>query len=97
MKVRFRVTKKDINDGKPGSCSLCPIALSMKRRGFEVAVGVSILNIPSPSKDDCYSIYTKPKMQSFISEFDNFIDVKPFQFTLEIPAKFVPKALKKRK
>lgn len=95
-KVRVVVTQRDINNGTRCSGKFCPIGLAVRRQGFEFQAGPyylcgrfgdRILDIPLPSQ-----------ARQFISDFD--VDgrhaVKPFQFTVELPAALVRKARAKR-
>ena len=78
-KIRIRVTQKDIDEGADCSPDFCPIALSLKRRGFgRVQVGTTgwfptaRVEYPLPS-DAAY----------FITAFDEGHPVEPCWFTLE--------------
>lgn len=95
MKVRFRVTTEDVGTGIVRNCLKCPVALSMARRGFHVTVGQTFVVIHTSK--DATEISFPDKVQYFIKRFDAYGYAGPMQFTLEIPAKYVPKQLKKRK
>lgn len=80
-KITVQVTEEDIKGGLRESCHACPIALALKRLGYErptvdgVAIDLDTLTtIPSPDV-----------VNDFVIAFDKGDKVKPFAFDLEIP------------
>lgn len=75
--MRIRVTQKDIDEGVRRS-GCCPIAQSLKRRGFtDVFVGSS-----GRAWLGKHWVVLPPAARFFILFFDNAVTVKPFSFTL---------------
>ena len=81
-KIKVKVTKKDIANGKRSKCTKCPIALAIRR-----VQGCSTYMVSS------YSIYNRSyeylcnlpkKAANFVSQFDDGNKVKPFSFTVEL-------------
>ena len=76
----IKVTRKDIEGGKPDDCYSCPVARALKRHlktnHIEVggcwgwAVGKSYFNLPKTAV-------------AFIKKFDAGMEVKPFSFNLK--------------
>lgn len=79
------VTKDDIKKGQRKSSSLCPIARSLKRRGFDdVAVGKFTVAFHSPFvRTDL-----PQEARTFVRNFDAGVRrdrLQPFRFRLEVP------------
>lgn len=78
--VVVEVTAEDIAAGVPSNCRSCPIAVAIKRHGFNnpwvdnsrLCFGQSEVRPPRAARE-------------FMEEFDAGIDVKPFAFTVELP------------
>ncbi len=79
-KIRLRITQRDIDNGRRMSVGFCPIALSLKRRGFhEAGVGGNIW-FPASSRE-CFPLSVQA--MNFVDDFDNRLKVKPLWLTLE--------------
>lgn len=79
--MKITVTKKDIENGFPASCSSCPIALAIRRATRKnILVGSSEIGHPAIGFKD---IKLPKKVRLFIERFDQDIPVKPFSFTLD--------------
>lgn len=79
-KIRVEVTEADIAAGLPDACFSCPIALALKRLGYErpsvdgVAIELDTLTtVPSPDV-----------VNDFVIAFDKGDKVEPFAFELEV-------------
>lgn len=76
--MKITVTQEDIEEGSPNDPCGCPIAL---------AIGRAIQRIPAVHHK-CIIIRSKKyilpaEAQAFVHDFDNEVEVKPFEF--EIP------------
>lgn len=86
--MRICVTKKDIakarlelNDGYGLRSSCCPVAQSLKRRGFiRCIVSLSACWL---SGRDAYAVNLPYAVTRFIRDFDNDKPVSPITFTIE--------------
>lgn len=81
------VTKEDISKGVPRSARRCPIALALKRHGYDkVRVGFSGIAIRREYRyrDDFAVVTFVPSytVQHFITAFDGGREVKPFRMRL---------------
>jgi hypothetical protein len=86
MKLKIEVTAEDIQNGMPGWCGKCPVALAVRRAlgGFvkrEVAsVGVSYAAVYVDSR-----IHMLPSdARMFVQNFDEGEPVEPFDFEIEV-------------
>ena len=78
MKIRVKVTYKDIAHGKRDDCVQCPVALALKRQGFvdpQVYMDTVLL------KGSYYNLPTSAT--NFIMNFDRGNLVDELAFTLE--------------
>jgi hypothetical protein len=80
IKVRVRVTEKDIVVGVYGSCFRCPIARAMARV-FRTQIHVGSCSF---SRAGWYR-FLPTEACDFISRFDEGKTVKPFSFTVNVP------------
>lgn len=81
MKYTVNVTQEDIDKGKKGSCSQCPVALAGIR-----SVGKSFYVGPTMFAFRFNWIAELPKcVVDFIERFDSGQPVQPFTFDIEIP------------
>lgn len=84
QKVRVRVTKTDIAEGKQVCSETCAVSLAIKRRlvNKELRVYSGVVEIDG-------DVYTLPdKANEFYRKFDKSrSSVKPIQFTLILPNK----------
>lgn len=82
--MRIYVTKDDIKKGKTGIGWACPIARSLKRRGFKwVDVDCFGITASSLARQAIHSV-TPKVAKVFINRFDNKLPVEPFSFDLEL-------------
>lgn len=73
----LRVTKEDIEKGEPQSCYQCPIALALKRAGFErVSVEADGIYADEQFAPSTYQV------DDFVAAFDSEQDVEPTEFDL---------------
>lgn len=82
MKTRIEVTQEDIEKGKLGECSACPIALAMRRatgKPFEVGTDIYWLGFDLRSER-----MLPPEAALFVSDFDDKKPVQPFSFEIEL-------------
>jgi hypothetical protein len=91
MKITIKVSKNDIEAGMRSDCKSCPVALAIARRlkkKFRPAVGSMDFVVIGP---DCMSpdVYLSEDVRRFIRNFDLGLNVEPFTFKTEIPAKFL--------
>lgn len=89
MKIKIRVTQKDIKEGKKLAEFDCPVSLAMQRTFKAECVEVSNMRADAFAcgkgrKDLAFSLPQEARL--FISKFDNDVEVKPFSFTLESEA-----------
>ncbi len=90
----LEITQEDIDKGKAGNCSLCPIALALMRKfnldpsedSLDYArVGLTMASIfPVMDRERKPQYFNMPDEASeFIKDFDSKLPVKPFSFTLK--------------
>jgi len=85
MKVRFRITQKDIREGLGGECRKCPVALAIARR-----VNQPVFVSPTPGINIGHYVWDMPiKILEFVTRFDWGMLVQPMSFTLDIPKEFL--------
>lgn len=77
-KILVNVTARDIENGEAGVCSMCPIALALKRKGLKGWV------LPVSVMVDGTYVVLPENASDFIEMFDNKKPVKPFKFWLEV-------------
>lgn len=94
-KVRVVVTQRDIDHGIRGSCGFCPIALALQRQRIDLRVRPKHLEDPAANRG---TVPLPLKVTRFIHmfDFDGRHAVRPFQFTVELPAALVRKVRAKR-
>ncbi len=87
--ILVEVTAEDIAKGQPRRCSLCPVALALRRAtGKEWIVGTWMR--PWTATD---AIETPAEALAFIEAFDGLLEeVAPFSFTLAVPAEMLAEA-----
>lgn len=73
--MKVRVLKKDIVRGVPINCSLCPVALALRRKSHRL-VKVMWDTITVGTR----SFRTPARVRRFIDRFDVGKPVKPFSF-----------------
>lgn len=88
MRIRITVTEEDIARGKRESCTGCPIGRAAKRalgRDFAPEVNPMTLDVLLKGALVAYAWLPK-RAQDFIADFDIKVPVKPFSFTVHLPA-----------
>lgn len=80
--IEVEVTQADIDEGVAGDCDLCPIARAARRAGL---YGVMVSN--SYVIGNCWDASLPQVARDFIRVFDDDATVRPFTFTLAVPAK----------
>ena len=79
--IRIEVTAEDIAAGKPDKCRECPIALAAIRAGIPEANVKKRCIFVAPT----VRVLLPDAAQRFIDDFDEFREVEPFSFDLELP------------
>lgn len=83
MTYTIEVTQADIDRGLRASCYSCPVALALYRSiKSNVQVGDSYLAVHIG--DSITDIESPPIVKEFVFNFDRFVEVKPFTFTLDL-------------
>jgi hypothetical protein len=77
--MKIKVTKFEIDHGRPGDILYCPIALAMNKFGLgPVTVGLDDVEAPNGR------IFQLPRSaKRFMFRFDDMKPVKPFNFIIE--------------
>lgn len=86
--VTIKVTRNYIHRGNHKKCYTCPVALAIRKVGVahvEVNEDDVILRDADDRRD--FRRLLPKKVKKFIERFDAFLDVKPFEFKLNIPKK----------
>lgn len=83
MQVRINVTAKDIARGCRRDGTACPVFFACDRR----LKGMIVVGDWVCMKG--FSVATPGRVDEFIDAFDSGKPVKPFSFTIDVPAKFV--------
>lgn len=76
----IKVTAKDIKEGVAGNCSLCPVALALKRASGQDLVKAGSMYIEVGNN----SFQTPPEASRFMFRFDTRLSPLPFTFELDI-------------
>ena len=82
--MRFEVTEHDIRFGKSAHCTLCPVALSL-RRGLGLSVSnirVRRANVSIVIHDFIRNVGLPNEAMNFIIKFDDGFPVVPFSFEI---------------
>jgi hypothetical protein len=87
MRIRVRVSQRDINTGQPMEDTQCPIAKAFRRASGKrnVEVTFSRIFIGGMWSQHSYSYKLPSSAINFIRRFDDGKKVKPFEFTVERP------------
>ena len=87
MKVKFEVTKEDIDIGIPGKGEACPIYRALKRRvpalSYVDNYHLWMLNKRSMTEGNASSL--SQDMVRFVLRFDKGLNVVPQEFEVELP------------
>ena len=76
--MKISITKKHISQGKPRDPENCPIALSLKEKGYHPEVGTKYIYILRGSRRIKYILPSKAK--DFMCQFDTGLPVKEISF-----------------
>jgi len=80
-RIFVRVTQEDIDRGVRNAASCCPVALAIKRMGFEaIHVWNSRTSFLDPQADEFIHRDLPPKAIAFVTAFDAKQPVKPTKF-----------------
>lgn len=85
--VDLKITKEDIESGKPGDGEFCPIAYSAKRTfGPEASVSVDgdTVQVELSFLNESLTYELTKKAENFVYDFDDYKKVKPFKFTARL-------------
>lgn len=83
MKLKLKVTNRDIKEGNAGTTDSCPVALAALRAGFEEpSVSDNKIELKTPA-GSTLRIRTPRSVAKFIERFDEDKSVRPGTFTLE--------------
>ena len=88
--VLVRVTAADIKRGVARNCLRCPVANAVRRQFGAVSVAV---NNHQVSVDRGYAAFVAPvplAVRLQIHRYDEGRAMAPFEFSLEVPRRFVP-------
>ncbi len=84
--MKIQVTKKHIEKGKAKDCERCPIALAILEQ-VPNCVSVDVTELDICGCLNCgtaFDITIPRKASDFVVAFDNYRNVKPFEFELEL-------------
>lgn len=90
MKLKVKVTQEHIDQAKRGDCCYCPIALAVRKHGYQTPfVGVVTIY---PHGVDIHGNFNLPfkaarmplEAVDFARNFDYGREVEPFEFEVEI-------------
>ena len=75
------VTQRDIDDGEPRNCYMCPVALALQRvTGLSVDVDGPILYLFPMHASKLLYCYAPVPVRAFMNRFDTGKPVQPFTF-----------------
>jgi hypothetical protein len=84
--VKVEVTQDDINNGKRGECSRCPLALAIRRAVRpEICVLVGSFDYVLQGDRTRHNRSLPQIAKNFVRRFDDFAKCKPVSFSLCIP------------
>jgi hypothetical protein len=95
MRTKIKVTKEDIECGDIGDINSCPIARAMKREvKSKFRCDVSVTEDDIGIGED-FEIKTPKRAGEFVDNFDyKRLEVKPFEFHINIPNRFLKRKRK---
>ena len=85
--MTIKVTQKHIDKGDPGESCTCPIALAIMESADISGIlvdGDNVFNIDNWDERGVDACVLPDTAIKFISNFDRYIPVNPFEFELEI-------------
>jgi hypothetical protein len=87
MLMNFDLTEKHISNGKFGISRDCPVALCIKETtgATDVIIGLNQNNQPSCFINK-YEVVLPKGVQNFVGDYDGRRPVRPFSFSLKMPA-----------
>lgn len=85
-RLTFIVTAEDIANGHiKSNGGACPVELAIKRNfGYWSSIGITCFHIFG-TEDWYRGQIDDRKLSKFITDFDNYKDVKPGEFWIEVP------------
>ena len=83
--INVYVGKKDIKKGVSGSCSKCPIALALNKKGFRVDVLMTLVKFFDAQGTRVGAANLPLTAVDFVRNFDGDSPVKPFSFRIKAP------------
>ena len=92
MIVTVQVTSEDIAHGLSGNCDRCPVALAIRRLllpGIFVRAGTWFFALHRGSDVSQYNQMLPGQAVDFITAFDSGKTPEPFEFQIDIPARFL--------
>lgn len=90
----IKVKRRHIANGVMADGAHCMVALALKEvvgPKVEFSVGGSVLELRG-ARGDLSFVDLPFRVQGRIEDFDNGLDVKPFQFTIDIPDRYLATA-----
>lgn len=87
MRVKIDVTARDIRRGRPWRADACPLFLACDRLLRDVET--VYFCVAFQGSEDYVDL--PPRAMDWVNDFDLGNPVKPFSFTLNVPAKLVRK------
>lgn len=94
-RVRIEVTENDIRHGIRGSVNHCPVALAVRREGYDASVGVSLVSIYQGSRVVAHA-ELPPEVRRWVRDYDWKQPVGPISFDLELPELTCPECIIRR-
>jgi len=88
----IKITQDDIDTGQKNHCNNCPVALAVQRISVKHILCHVMLDRVYGMDSDTNTVWIRllpSHVQLFIANFDDGKYVKPFEFDLEIPEKYL--------
>ena len=86
-RLRFTVTQEHIEQGTPGVCHACPVALALEERGWFARVDGYVVQLFGPEGKGYAEYRPSPRLTRFVFTFDGNLDpdakVEPSTFVIE--------------
>lgn len=87
MKITIRVEQRHIDCGKKKRCTICPVALALREAGIKHPSVDGITVAYRFTKEPIFVL--SDKVNGWIKRFDMGLEVQPFEFTADIPERFL--------
>lgn len=84
MKLKIKVLKSDVENGKQASASSCAIARACSRMGFAPRIGGQEANLTCPKTGKRYNGLLPMIARIFIERFDAGASPEPITFECEV-------------